>query len=288
MFFQARIRILAWRAQNSQISVKFMPELPEVETVVRGLQNTIIGESIIDIEVPWEKALIAETPYESIVGKSIISVHRRAKFIVIELSQGALLVHLRMTGKLTPVYPEKHVTVILHFESGTSLYFQDMRKFGRMVYTEDTQAVLGHLGPEPLELEFTPELFFGMLKAKNRLLKPLLLDQTFLAGLGNIYVDEALFQAGIQPLSLASSIPKSRAKKLHSAIQSILTNSIEAQGTTVLNFSHGDNQSGTYQGALQVYGRGGEPCLQCGKPITKIKVGQRGTHYCSRCQKKYS
>jgi formamidopyrimidine-DNA glycosylase len=265
-----------------------MPELPEVETVVRGLQNTIVGETIMDLEVPWEKALVADDPYESIVGKLITGVRRRAKYIIIEFDRGFLLVHLRMTGKLTPVYPEKHVTVVLHFESGNSLYFQDTRKFGRMVYTDNPLEAFGNLGPEPLSDDFIPDVFYKMLCGKKRLIKPLLLDQSFLAGLGNIYVDEALFQSGIQPLSLSSSIPKSRVYCLHSAIQSILSASIEAQGTTVLNFSHGDNRIGSYQEALEVYGRGGEPCLKCETLITKIKVGQRGTHYCSRCQKKYT
>ena len=265
-----------------------MPELPEVETVVRGLQTTIVGETIMDLEVPWEKALVADDPYDSVVGKSIKAVRRRAKYIIIELDRGALLVHLRMTGKLTPVFPEKHVTVILHFESGNSLYFQDTRKFGRMEYVENPQDSLAHLGPEPLSAAFTSDEFYDMLKSKNRQIKPLLLDQTFLAGLGNIYVDEALFQAGIQPLSTASAIPRERAVSLHAAIQSILSASIKAQGTTVLNFSHGDNQSGTYQAALQVYGRKNEPCLICETPITKVTVGQRGTHYCPNCQKKYT
>jgi len=265
-----------------------VPELPEVETVVRGLQNTIVGETIVDLEVPWEKALVADDPYESIVGKAITGVRRRAKYIVIELDHGALLVHLRMTGKLTPVFPEKHVTVILNFESGSSLYFQDTRKFGRMEYVHNPDDTLDHLGPEPLSVEFTVDAFYDMLRGKKRQIKPLLLDQTFLAGLGNIYVDEALFQAGIQPLSIASVIPKARVDSLHSAIQSILSASIKAQGTTVLNFSHGDNQSGTYQAALQVYGRKDEPCLICDTPVTKIKVGQRGTHYCSSCQKKFT
>ncbi len=264
-----------------------MPELPEVETVVRGLQSTIVGESIADLEVPWEKSLVANDPYESIVGKLITYVHRRAKYIVIQFDIGALVVHLRMTGKLTPVFPEKHVTVILHFESGRTLYFQDTRKFGRMEYTDNPEELLEHIGPEPLSDQFTTQVFYKMLTGKNRLIKPLLLDQSFLAGLGNIYVDEALFQAGIQPLSIASSIPKERSIRLHSAIQSILAESIKAQGTTVLNYSHGDNQSGTYQAALQVYGRKDQPCLVCDTPIIKIKMGQRGTHYCAQCQKLY-
>lgn len=264
-----------------------MPELPEVETVVRGLQATVEGETLVDIEVPWEKALSPDDAYDLLVGKTIRSVSRRAKFIIMELDAGALITHLRMTGKLTPVFPEKHVTVILHFRSGKSLYFQDMRKFGRMEYVEDPSKYLDHLGPEPLDDNFTQAIFYDLLHSKNRAIKPLLLDQTFLAGLGNIYVDEALFQAGIQPLSIASSVPKKRADQLHSAIRSILQNAIKAQGTTVLNFSHGDDQSGSYQAALQVYGRANEPCLICDQPIEKIKVSQRGTHFCPHCQKLY-
>ena len=264
-----------------------MPELPEVETVVRGLQTTVLGETIVDIEVPWEKALLPDDAYDALVGQTIKHVTRRAKFIVFELEKGALITHLRMTGKLTPAFPEKHVTVILHFSSGNSLYFQDMRKFGRMVYTTDPSGFLAHLGPEPLDDSFTASDFYHMLQNKSRFIKPLLLDQTFLAGLGNIYVDEALFQAGIQPLSNSSAIPQVRADRLHAAIRSILEDSIRAQGTTVVNFSHGDDQSGSYQAALQVYGRANEPCLICDQAITKIKVGQRGTHFCENCQKLY-
>lgn len=265
-----------------------MPELPEVETVVRGLRPLVVGEIISDMEVPWEKALRPDEAYDQIVGKEILAVNRRAKYIIIQLSEGALVVHLRMTGKLTPVYPEKHVTVILHFQSGKQLYFQDMRKFGRMEYTGDPVDFLGHIGPEPLDDLFTPEVFQDRLNEKRRLLKPLLLDQSFIAGLGNIYVDEALFQAGIHPLSLSDHLPHDRVRSLHGAIQNILSESIAAQGTTVVNFSHGDNESGTYQAALQVYGRKEEPCLVCDTPIEKIKVGQRGTHYCPDCQIKYA
>ncbi len=264
-----------------------MPELPEVETVVRGLQTTIVGETIQDIEIPWSKALQPDSAYDSLIGKTIHGVSRRAKFINIELDRGSLVVHLRMTGKLSRLYPEKHVTVILHFQSGNSLFFQDMRKFGRMVYTEDKQEFFAHLGPEPLGDDFSVSLFQDMLKQKNRMIKPLLLDQTFLAGLGNIYVDEALFQAGVHPESFAKLIPKKQTGQLHQAIRHILSESIKAQGTTVVNFSHGENQSGTYQAALQVYGRRGEPCQDCETPIEKIKLGQRGTHFCPRCQKTY-
>lgn len=264
-----------------------MPELPEVETVAQGLQSTIAGETIVDIEVPWEKALSPDSAYDSLVGQTIRGVSRRAKFIVMELDKGALITHLRMTGKLTSLYPKKHVTVILHFESGNTLYFQDMRKFGRMVYSDDPAGFLGHLGPEPLADSFTSAVFYGMLQKKTGMIKPLLLDQTFLAGLGNIYVDEALFQAGIHPRSLASSAPEEKAHRLHAAIQSILKKSIRAQGTTVQNFSHGEDQSGSYQAELQVYGRPEKPCPVCNTPIEKIKVGQRGTHICPNCQELY-
>jgi len=262
-----------------------MPELPEVETVVRGLQATIVGETIQDIETPWSKALQPDSAYDALIGKTIRRVSRRAKYINIELNHGSLVVHLRMTGKLTRLFPGKHVTGILHFRSGNALYFQDMRKFGRMEYTEDSKAFFAHLGPEPLNDDFSVSVLQDMLKTKNRMVKPLLLDQTFLAGLGNIYVDEALFRAGIHPESLARYIPKKQTAKLHRAIQQILIESIKAQGTTVVNFSHGENQSGTYQAALQVYGRKDEPCVVCASPIGKIKLGQRGTHFCQTCQK---
>lgn len=264
-----------------------MPELPEVETVVRGLQQTIINETIVDIEVPWEKALRPDHAYDALINQTIRDVSRRAKYIILHLDQGALVVHLRMTGRLSPMFSEKYITVILHFRSGNSLYFRDMRKFGRMEYTDDVQGFLAHLGPEPLADSFTPELFYKLLKLKRRIIKPLLLDQSFVAGLGNIYVDEALFVSGIHPLSLATAVPRQRAFSLHQAIQSILSASIEAQGTTVVNFSHGADQSGSYQGALQVYGRAKEPCVVCDTPIRKIKVGQRGTHFCPICQKLY-
>jgi formamidopyrimidine-DNA glycosylase len=264
-----------------------MPELPEVETVVRGLQQTIVGEIIVDLEVPWQKALEPDAAYDSLVGKTIQSVTRRAKFVLINFDIGALVVHLRMTGKLTPVFPEKWITVILHFESGNALYFQDMRKFGRMLYTDDPDELLNHLGPEPLEDSFTSHIFHKMLMSKQRIIKPLLLDQTFVVGLGNIYVDEALFQAGIHPESIAKAIPKKKTQLLYTAIRQILAESIKAQGTTVLNFSHGDNQSGTYQAALQVYGRKTQACQICRTPIEKIKLAQRGTHYCPKCQRKY-
>ena len=264
-----------------------MPELPEVETVVRGLRNTILNEIIVDLEVPWQKAFLPDDAYDELIGQTILGIQRRAKFILITLEQGTLVVHLRMTGKLTPVFSEKHVTVILHFRSGNSLYFQDMRKFGRMEYTRDPQTLLAHLGPEPLSDEFTATVLWDLLQSKSRLIKPLLLDQRFIAGLGNIYVDEALFVAGIQPLSLSSAVPKKQVVALHRAIQSILQASIDAQGTTVLNFSHGSDEVGSYQGNLKVYGRGKQPCYICDTEIEKIKVGQRGTHFCPRCQNKY-
>jgi len=261
-----------------------MPELPEVETVVRGLQQTIIGETIVELEVPWEKTFPLDDAYDAVVGQTIRQVRRRAKYIVIELDQGALVVHLRMTGKLTPVLPERHITAIFHFHSGNALYFQDTRKFGRIAFTRDTASMFAHLGPEPLDPTFSSEQFRQRLQRHKRIIKSLLLDQRFLAGLGNIYVDEALFQAGIHPRSIASKIPLKATQRLFVAIRQILGDSIKAQGTTVFNFSHGNNQSGTYQAALQVYGRQQSPCLICNTPLEKIKLGQRGTHFCPACQ----
>ena len=264
-----------------------MPELPEVETVVRGLRDRIVGETIVDMEVPWEKAFAPLEAYDRLVGQTIRDVTRRAKYIIMHLDQGFLSVHLRMTGRLTLLPETRHVSVIFHFRSGQSLTFKDMRKFGRIQYGSTLDELLPPLGPEPLSADFDAESFTTALRQRSRQVKPLLLDQSFVAGLGNIYVDEALFQAGIHPASRADRLPKTRARALHQAIQKILSASIQSQGTTVVNFVHGDDQSGSYQAALNVYGKEKAPCVQCGGLVRKIRLGQRGTHFCPRCQRRY-
>lgn len=265
-----------------------MPELPEVETVVRSLQPDLPGETITRIESPWPKAIATPELISSALHQQIQSISRRGKFIVLNLAKGALIVHLRMTGRLYTHLPdetqEPYITAIVRFQSGKQLTFQDTRKFGRIFYTTDLETFFEHLGPEPLGSTFTVEWLVRHLVQRKRIIKPLLLDQAFIAGLGNIYVDEALFLAGIHPLSLSNKIPANSVRKLHRAIRSLLQNAIAAQGTTIINFQHGDNKSGSFQHQLQVYGRANDPCRKCKTPIVKLVVGQRGTHVCLKCQ----
>lgn len=269
-----------------------MPELPEVETVVRSLQPDITGEIITSVDARWAKTLANPDTVRTLKNQRIRIVARRGKFIVINLDHSALIVHLRMTGRLYTHLPdetqEPYITAIVHFKSGKRLYFQDTRKFGRIYFTTDLNRFFHHLGPEPLGKTFTTRWLMTRLKNHHRQIKSLLLDQSFIAGLGNIYVDEALFLAGIHPLSVSHKIPPENSHKLHRAIRALLRNAIDAMGTTIINFQHGDNRSGSFQHQLKVYGRTGKPCAKCNVPIRKIVVGQRGTHFCPQCQIVYT
>lgn len=267
-----------------------MPELPEVETVVNGLRPKLAGERIRQIQRFWHKAFVPDEAIDDLVGREIRDLSRRAKYIFIHLDVGYLIVHLRMTGRMSTRPPapdrEKYITVQLDFESGNSLYFEDVRKFGRLIYSEMPGDVLPKLGPEPLSPGFTSAGFAEMLKKRNRQIKPLLLDQSFLAGVGNIYADEALFRAKIHPLTMAKRIPPDKIATLHRAIRKILRDSIRYQGTTVLSFVHGNGETGSYQDMLRIYGHAGEPCPNCNTAIEKVFVGQRGTHFCPNCQQR--
>jgi formamidopyrimidine-DNA glycosylase len=191
--------------------------------------------------------------------------------------------HLVLGGSEKPSPP--HVRARILLDNGTVLLFRDARKFGRIGYLDDLAPLEARLGPEPLAESFTPEVFRAMLRGHRRQIKPLLLDQSFIAGLGNIYVDEALFAARIHPRAQSHSVSRAKAAKLHGAIREILSASIEAQGTTIIDFTFGEGQEGSFGDALQVFGRQGEPCPVCGAMIVKSWVGQRGTHHCPRCQR---
>lgn len=274
-----------------------MPELPEVETVVRGLQCAgICGLEIRATRVEWARTLAGLSPVAfdtAMRGVSIRCITRRAKYIVMTLSSGqTVLVHLRMTGCLrvvdavAPMDPYERVALI--FADGRELRFRDTRKFGRWYLLADPERMLGRLGPEPLEDTFTPEQFVDMLRKHRRMLKPLLLDQSFVAGLGNIYVDEALFAAGLHPCRIASTVHKVRARRLHQCIQAVLHLGIERMGTSLgtgaTHFYSVAGRRGRNQDALQVFRRDGEACPVCGTTIRRIVVGQRSTHICTRCQ----
>ena len=267
-----------------------MPELPEVQTVANSIKKYVINEVIENIDIKWPRVLdnfIADDIMR-ISDLKIVSVSRRAKFILINFKKGLIAIHLRMTGKLyiqKDTDLNKHVTAIILFKSGKKLIFEDTRKFGRIYLYKNLDIINSKHGPEPLEKEFTIEWFHQNLKKKKRHIKALLLDQSFVAGLGNIYVDESLWISGVHPLSVSNKIPKENIEKLHLGIRTILTESINLLGTTIINFSFLNGQSGNYGNNLNVFGNDGNSCPACGSIIKKDKMCGRGTHYCKKCQK---
>ena len=271
-----------------------MPELPEVETVVRYLRPELTGRQIVDFKANWPK-VTAPTPPEVftayVAGRSIQSVDRRGKYIILNLDTGLIHLHLRMTGSLSVVTSTTgklgpHITAEIQLDKGKCLLFRDIRKFGRIGYLTDMKPLDNKLGVEPLSEEFTPDAFYGMLKGHRRQIKPLLLDQRFIAGLGNIYVDEALFLSGIHPENRSATLSYEDTQILHDNIRRILLSSIEHKGTTIMNFRYGENEQGSFRRMLQVFRQEGSPCPVCGNELVKIRVAQRGTHICLSCQPK--
>ena len=275
-----------------------MPELPEVQTVVDSLNNLKLkGRRVMRAKVYWPKTIAGMTPTtfkKKIQGRSIRKISRRGKFIVISLTRDlTLLIHLRMTGRFNWISADTnrnpHEHVILVFGNKRTLRFQDTRKFGRFYLTSNPQAILGKLGPEPLSDRFTVRCFHAMLQARRRLIKPLLLDQGFIAGLGNIYVDEALWMAGIHPLRVSSSLSKKEVAALHQAIPLVLHKGLANLGTTLGsgagNFYSVAGRKGRNADELFVFRRTGEGCNKCRTPIQRIIVGQRSTHLCPHCQR---
>ena len=253
-----------------------------METVVRTVAPHLIGRRILSASftskfvTPGNRTALAG----KLAGRRIESVRRRGKFIVVGLDEGVLSIHLGMTGRLLIAgKPGEHTHGVFALDDGQLLY-DDPRQFGKIEWNPKRVEALG---PEPLEISF--EEFRVRLKRKARI-KPLLLNQAFLAGLGNIYVDESLFAAGIHPLASAERVSASRAAKLHSAIREILTGAIAAGGSSISDYVDAEGRRGWFQVQHRVYGREGEACTACGTPVKKIVVGQRGTHFCPRCQKK--
>jgi formamidopyrimidine-DNA glycosylase len=270
-----------------------VPELPEVETVARLIRPKLVGRRIVGASATWRRTLggpsIASFA-RGVVGRSFESVERRAKFIVMRLEpKSALVCHLRMTGRIQvePASwdPGEFAKVRLDLDDGTAFHFIDVRKFGRLWFAREAADVLGELGPEPLGDVFTASWLFNALRARRRRLKPLLLDQRFLAGLGNIYADEALHRARLHPLQNSARVPRECSDALHREIRAVLREAIQREGSSFDTFYRTpEGNPGSYQEQFQVYGRSGEPCRRCGAPIRRIVVGQRGTHYCPRCQ----
>jgi formamidopyrimidine-DNA glycosylase len=271
-----------------------MPELPEVETVARGLRAALVGRAFAGVEVRWARSVEPLDPAafaQRLTGQTVSGVGRRGKWIVIALDGGdALLVHLRMSGRLVleseACLDDRHLRVLLFLDDGRRLHFADQRKFGRMVLTAAPEERLGDLGPEPLGDGFTPERLEEMLARRRGRIKPLLLNQRFLAGLGNIYADEALWLARIHPLRQADTLTPAEVEGLHGAIQSVLRAAIASGGTTLPDraYQQADGRSGEFAGRLAAYGREGQPCPRCGAGVERIRVGQRSAHFCPRCQ----
>lgn len=274
-----------------------MPELPEVETIARNLQQgapgqpAIVGRKILGVELLWERSLVEPSPDEfrrRLVGQQVEKTSRRGKFLVFSLSSDWLLFHLRMSGDLL-VRPagslaQAHDRLLLDLQGGIQLVFNDARKFGRVWLVDEVDRVLGDLGPEPLDEIFTPKDLYTRLQRTHRQLKPLLLDQTFIAGLGNIYVDEALNLACLHPLTHSNSLSERQAEQLLDSIRTVLREGIARNGASIDWVYRG----GDFQNYFRVYQRTGEPCPKCGTAIARIIVGQRGTHYCPHCQPLYS
>jgi len=271
-----------------------MPELPEVDTVARELREgqaergpSVVGRTIRRVTVKWPRHIARPAPRElqaRLRGQTIQNVTRRGKYVVFELSRDALLIHLKMSGDLRMVKdsapPDKHAHTIFHFSDGWQLRFSDTRKFGKVFLAARAEDVTGALGPEPLEPAFTAKRLAAMLAAKRRQLKPLLLDQTFIAGLGNIYTDEALHLAKLHPLRPSDSVTAEEARDLWKGIRRALRTGLRHNGASIDWVYRG----GGFQNYFRVYDRAGEPCFRCGAPIRRIVVGQRGTHFCPQCQ----
>ena len=281
-----------------------MPELPEVETVARDLRPRIVGATIVGARCSWARTLRTHTPEalaEAVAGRRVEAVGRRAKLIVIELSGGAALtIHLKMTGQLFVVpasAPEDpYVRLALELADGREVRFRDIRKFGKVgLYGRDPvtselttevggAAVFASLGPEPLDEAFALRDFRRRLRRRKGRLKPLLVDQSFLAGVGNIYADEALWTARLHPVRTVGTLRPPDERRLYAALRSILAEAIERRGSSIDDYTAPDGD-GSMQERLRVYQRTGEPCPRCGRPVKRVVIGARSTHFCSWCQR---
>ncbi len=274
-----------------------MPELPEVETVVRGLRPALSGRVITGVWLDWPNCLVfppVEDFAAQIAGQAIRHLWRRGKYILADLDSATLIIHLKMTGRLYVVPDAAHnegdrwVHFRFQLDNAHQLRFSDARKFGRVYLTPDPGLVIGRLGPEPLADDFTLDRFVERLAGRRGALKPLLLDQAFVAGIGNIYADEALFRAGLPPRREADSLNTDEQARLYDSIRAALATGIDHEGASVNWYRKPDGTPGESQEHFYVYGRTGQPCLRCGTPIERLIIGGRSTHICPACQPPHS
>lgn len=271
-----------------------MPELPEVETVRRGIEGPLVGQRIIKTTVrdgrlrwpvdPQLPALLADT--------TVIAVRRRAKYLLIETDRGRLMVHLGMSGRLyfvaTGTAAAKHDHIDWQLSNQSILRYTDPRRFGSVHWLpgpDSSHMLLNSLGPEPLSDEFDGEYLYRRSRKRSAPIKSYVMDGRIVVGVGNIYANEALFRAGIRPTAAAGSISRPRYEKLVTAIKKVLDEAIAQGGTTLKDFLGGDGKPGYFKQELAVYGRGGQPCLVCASPLQELRLGQRATVFCKRCQR---
>jgi len=270
-----------------------MPELPEVETVARDLQRWVAGAVIDEVEVRWERTIRHPLPVErfaaEVRGARIAKVGRRAKSVLLRLDDGRLLsIALRMTGALLVAPPaapdDRYARVVFHLADGRQLRFRDVRKFGRIGLWRRVGQAFSRHGPEPLSGSFTAARLRERLRRRSGRLKSLLLDQSFIAGVGNIYADEALWHARLHPLRRAGTLTLAEVARLHRALRRVLRQGITNRGTTFSDYVSADGEPGANAEQLSVYRRTGQPCLRCRRQIQRMVVGQRATHWCAHCQ----
>lgn len=265
-----------------------MPELPEVETVKNDLLPLVQGRTFTDVAFFWPKAAQTPNPEEfkrRLVGRAILDITRRGKYIIFRLTDGEfLLVHLRMTGQLLfrkgTDTPDRYTHTVLKLDEGHELRFADLRKFGALWLVRDPEEVVGDLGPEPFSEEFTPEYLANGMARRSSPIKAALLDQNFIAGIGNIYADETLFEARIHPARKANSLSQDETNRLYNAIKSVLTRGIANRGTSLQDYTDAFGREGHNQEQLRVFRRKGLPCPNCGTPIVRATQGGRGTFFC--------
>ncbi len=270
-----------------------MPELPEVETIKNELLPHIVGCHITGITLFWD-GIVRQPSVEEfcsrLLGQEITGIIRRGKYLILGLtSSEVLIIHLKMTGSLllkpASVEPDKFTRAILHLDKETGLYFRDPRKLGAMWLVEDANSITGKLGPEPLEAGFTPQLLAQRLNNRTAPIKALLCDQTFIAGIGNMYADEALFAAKIHPLRLGGSLSRKEIERLHSSVQQVLWSAIGNKGASVDTYLRPSGEIGTAHFQFQVAHRlNSKFCPVCSTPIERIPIRNRGTYFCPNCQ----
>jgi len=272
-----------------------MPELPEVETIKNELTPHIVGHKLTGITLFWE-GIVRQPPVADfcsrLIGQQITGLARRGKYLIVSLTGDDLLIlHMKMSGSLLvsrdSSEPPKHTRAIIHLDEGISVFFRDPRKFGAMWLVKDRKAVTDKLGPEPLEADFTPQVLAQRLRNRTAQIKALLFDQSFIAGIGNMYADEALFAAGIHPTRPGGSLSQDEIKRLHGAIKQILWSAIGNKGASVANYFRPGGEEGTAQFEFKVAHGRGKYCPNCGTPIQRILVRNRGTYFCPRCQPEF-